>query len=70
MPSVGGLGFVEVTRWWFSTAYKRNKATQRRDLPSFRPSIEETLRVACLLVILMGVTMEGSRRLLVYGGIV
>ena len=63
MPSVGGLGFEEVTRWWFLMAYKRNKATQKEILPSFKPSIEETLRAACLLVILMGVTMEGSRRL-------
>ena len=59
MPSVGGLGFEEVTRWWFSTAYKRNKATQKEILPSFRPSMEETLRGACLLVILMGITMGG-----------
>ena len=51
-------------------AYKQNEATQKEILPSFRPSIEETLRAACLLVIFMGFTMEGSRRLRVYGGIV
>ena len=67
MSSVGDLGFEDSCELAIDIG-RSNKRT--RDLPSFRPSIEETLRAACLLVILIGVTMEGSRRLRVYGGIV
>ena len=42
-------------RWWFD-GVQANKVTQGEDLPSFRPSIEETLRAACLLIIFMEIT--------------
>ena len=60
MPSLRGVGLEEIARWWFSTAYEQSNATRRRGLPSFRPSIEETLRAACLLVVLM--RLQGGRR--------
>src|SRR3954469_8864499 len=46
MPSVRGFGFKE--SYEFALDIGRT-GKQNKDLPSFRPSIEETLHVACLI---------------------
>src|SRR4051794_2131598 len=46
MPSVRGFGFKESCELALDI---RRAGKQTEDLPSFRPSIEETLRAACLI---------------------
>ena len=41
-----------------SNGVQTNKRHNDEDLPSFRPSIEETLRAACLLIMMMVVTIS------------
>ena len=45
-----------------SNGVQANEQHKGEDLPSFRPSIEETLRAACLLIISMEVTISPSWR--------
>src|SRR3954470_1796602 len=49
MPSVRGFGFKESCK--LALVIGRT-GKQNKDLPSFRPSIEETLRAACLISII------------------
>ena len=46
MSSVGDLGFEDSCELAIDIGRSNE---QTRDLPSFRPSIEETLRAACLI---------------------
>ena len=41
-----------------SNGVQTNKRHKDEELPSFRPSIEETLRAACLLIMMMKVTIS------------